>query len=93
MPHPCLEFALSAVMQCSMSQRSILNLLLVIGTAVALFNSYAATAECKLPVKECPTTVKGLEIESVMIPGCCEWPCSLRKDTNVSIIIEFHTSE
>ena len=75
------------------NSKSILILLLVIGTAVALLNSHAATSECNLPAKDCPTSEKGLEIDSVMIPGCCEWPCTLHKNTNVSIIIEFHTSE
>ena len=73
-------------------------LLLFVGIAGALSvetDGHITTAEqqCKLPVKECPTEVKGLEIQSIMIPGCCEWPCSLHKNISGPIIIEFRTSE
>ena len=93
--HTHVYVIMSAIM-CSISQGSsisILSLLLFMGTAVALLSSNHAATECSLPVKEFLTTVKGMEIESLMIPGCCEWPCSLRMNTTTSIIIEFHTSE
>ena len=73
------------------SRSSVLSLLLLVAAAC----SYTATAttECNLLVEECPNTAKVLHIESVMIPGCCEWPCSLRKNTTASIIVDFHTGK
>ena len=67
----------------------ILSLLLLLVVAA---NRYTA-AECNLQVEECPAMVKGLEIESLMIPGCCEWPCKLLKNTTASIIIDFRTGK
>ena len=84
-----IRFAMSAI-QMIMAGLSILSLLLLVAAANA---SSTSTTECNLQVEECPHTPKELHIESVMIPGCCEWPCGLHKNTTASIIVEFHTGK
>ena len=73
-----------------MKQISVLNVLLFVAVAIT---SSAATTECNLQVKECSSVVKGLTIDSLMIPGCCEWPCDLHRNSTALIIINFHTGK
>jgi hypothetical protein len=72
---------------------SIVNVLLLVLVAVTNTSS-TATTECNLQIKECPSVVKGLRIESLtIIPECCEWPCDLHRNTTALIIIDFHTGK
>ena len=73
-----------------MRRVSVLSVLLLASVATT---GSTATTECNLQVKECSSVVKELTIDNLTIPGCCEWPCDLHRNSTALIIIDFHVGK